>query len=123
MTLTHNCNQGAKFDELAKNQDQIKKMVTAVKADLDEHREAQQQLEIDKEKRRAVQKSHEEELTRQLNSMSCDMKELLELNKEFKDFKTAWRVGKTIGFGVAAFIGIVGIITGGVIAVKEWIKR
>lgn len=83
------------------------------------------QLESDKERMqyRANRKEHDDLIADSLNTMAANISELLELNKEVKDFKTAMRVGRSIGFGLAALIGVMGIIIGGVLAVKEWIKK
>lgn len=116
MTVVHECNQVDKFTK-------IELMVNEVKCDLDEHRGAQQRQDVEREKHRLAQKEHDAQLDLKLADISTQIKELLELNKEVKDFKTAWKVGKSLGLGLAVVIGTLGIIFGGVIAVKEWIKH
>jgi septal ring factor EnvC (AmiA/AmiB activator) len=112
----HTCNQVERFNNL--NQ-----QLAEVKVDLDEHRHAQQLSDAERMEYREQRKEHDETIADQLASIKDSISELLELNKEVKDFKTAMRVGRNIGFGVATLITVMGVIFGGIYAVKEWIKR
>ena len=105
----HICGQAKKFEKLQHS-------IDVIQAD----REFQ-----DKERaiRLAAREKTDNEINGKLVAISAQIQELLELNKEVKDFKTAWRVGKNIGFGLGAFIALMGVIFGGVLAIKNWINN
>ena len=112
----HTCQKDGIIEELSlklKTQKQLGEetfaSIESVKIDLDEHREAQ--------------RAHEAVLNNTLADISGQMQQLLDLNSEVNDFRTAWKVGKRIGFGLAAFITLVSIISGGIWGLKEWIKK
>lgn len=113
--MGHDCNQSQKFN-------QIEVMVKEVKIDLDEHRKAQQIQDKEREVRLEERKVKDQELTNHLNEISGQIQELLILNGEVNDFKTAWKVGKNLGLGLAAFITFLGIVFGGALALKGWLK-
>ena len=83
--------------------------VAAVEKNVQEHRQAQRLMA--------------EETSLKLDNLSVQMTDLIILNNEVKDIKTAWKVGKNIGLGLAAFITVLSIISGGLWAFKEWIKK
>jgi hypothetical protein len=62
----HECNQGDKFNALHKQIAQVKldneSKMAEIKADLDEHREAQQLQDIEREKRLIERQKHDKEL-------------------------------------------------------------
>jgi len=116
MISKHFCDKGEEIEE-------IKKRIIGVKKELDAHRAAQQKTELERAARRQKQIANDAEVNKMLSDISCQLKNLVELNIEYTEFKTAWKVGKKMGLGLAVMIATLGVITGGVIAIKEWVKR
>lgn len=116
MENIHDCNQGDKFNK-------IQQKIAEVKADLDEHRASQQLQDKEREIRLAERAAKDQELNDKLTEISKQITSLLELNTEYTDFKTAWKVGKNMGFTLAMFITTMGVIFGGLYAVKSWINK
>ena len=112
----HVCYQEGKFTEIADKIDKVGK-------DLHDHRIAQQKQTELHDERVALKSLKDDEFSNQLNIISNQIAELLILNTEIKDFKTAWRVGKNLGIGLAIFITTLSVIFGGTFAIKEWIKK
>ena len=112
----HTCSQGNEFTKIQKKIDEVKK-------DLDEHRHAEQKKEAEHQVRLKERKKRDDDISAQLNDITSQLSSLIELNKEYTDFKTAFRVGKNLGIGFALFIATVGAIYGGIFAFKEWLKH
>jgi len=101
----------------------IKKEVHIVRTEFNDHRIAQQLQEEERLAYRETRKIHDHEMAEKLAKISVQMASLIDLNTDVTDFKTAWRVGKKLGIGLAVFITTVSIISGGIWAVKEWIRK
>jgi hypothetical protein len=121
--MSHFCDKGEELEA-------IKQQIIIVKKDLGDHIEAQQSIDSRRQENRDRQRISDETMEKNLVTISRQMGEygkqlqvLLDLNAEVTDFKTAWKVGKRMGLGLAVIIATVGIITGGVVAIKDWIKR
>ena len=106
-------------EEIKKTQD----MVMEENADLDEHRTAQQEQDLAREEHRVIQREHDKDIDCKLKDLSSQMSELIVLNKEVNEIKTAWRVGKRMGLGLAITMVTAGTITGSLIAIKNWLKN
>ena len=91
-------------------------MIALVKSDLEKHRTDADAID---QKRDAADKK----LNEKLDLISSQMGSLITLNQEVNDFKTAWRIGKKIGLGLAMFIGTMGVIFGGIYAVRDWLNK
>lgn len=107
--MSHICNQAEKFD-------QIQHSIDIIQAD----RELQ---DVERAKRLITRTQTDLEITTQLNNINNQLKSLLELNTEYTDFKSFWKIGKRVGIGLAAFITFIGIIAGGWIAFKNAINH
>ena len=59
----------------------------------------------------------------ELKKMNAKFDNVMPTVKEINDFKTFFRIGKSVGIGTAVFITTIGIILGGIYAIKEWIKK
>jgi predicted sugar kinase len=99
------------------------KAIEKISKELHSHIEEQKKADVERLEYREARKMKDEEISEKLHSITTQISELIELNKDVKDFKTAWRVGKKLGLGLAAFITVGGIIAGGIMAVKSWIKN
>lgn len=98
------------------------KTINEIERKLEDHIE--KQIESDKERMqyREERRIHDDYLSGQIESINSNLADLLELNKDVRDFKTAWRVGKGIGFGTATLIATAGVILGGIYAIREWFQ-
>lgn len=105
----HICNQADRFDK-------IQEMIEEIQTD----RKLQDE---ERDKRLALRNETDKYLSDTLKELSSQMKDLIDLNNEVKDFKAAWRVGKSLGLGLTVIISGLGVIFGGIYALKAWIKN
>jgi len=116
MSGEHNCNQGRQFDE-------IKKQVSGVKRDLDEHRKIQQEQDEQRELHRKAQQEHDKLIDDKLNQISQQMSNLIELNTDVSNIKIAWKVGKSVGYNITKFIIAMTVILGAIWALRDFFTR
>jgi hypothetical protein len=121
--MSHFCDKGEELEV-------IKQQIIIVKKDLDDHIEAQQSIDSKRQENRDRQRISDETMEKNLVTISRQMGEygkqlqvLLDLNTEVSDLKTAWKVGKRMGLGLAVIIATMSVIFGGIYTIKEWIKK
>jgi hypothetical protein len=107
--MTHACNKEEVIEE--------------IKITLGQLKDGQEKLEGIKKDRRETQRKHDLEVDQKLTDIKSQISALIELNSEVQNIKTAWKVGKSVGLGLASLIAVMGIIFGGIFAFKDWIKK
>ena len=114
--MTHNCDKGAEFED-------IKSRIKIVKADLDEHREAQQKQDHDRLIRRTAQEKHDRLVDEKLNTIIQQISVMSPTVEQLQEIERAGIIGKKIINFIVWFIFVIGVVFGGIFGLKEWIKR
>ena len=107
--IVHPCTQAARFQLV---EDKINELIA------DKKKQDKERAE-----RLAAKAIADKATDEKLDNIALQLSDLITLNNEIKDLKTTWKVAKNLGLGLAAVITVLGVIFGGIIAVKEWIKH
>ena len=70
-----------------------------------------------------AQKTHEQKQSENMQTIIGKLDAVMPTVQEINDFRTFLRIGRRVGLGLVFVITVGGIISGGIFAIKQWMKN